>query len=157
MESEDVSLQLLKQDVHSLTSSAMEFASATVPQELILTLKTESVNLAHQTASAVLLTLSVMLVMLAMISAKESVSKQLSLAQLVNLDIMESATELAQLELVNKVTSVRELALLELGHTMEDVTELAQPNSLQLMLVLILAQLEHLFQMEFVNLELKLV
>lgn len=135
----------------------MEFVSATVPQELTLILRTEFVNLAHQTVSAVLQTLSAMLAMLVLISAKESVLRQLSHAQLENSDIMESATELAQLVLANKVTSVKELALLELGHIMEDVIELAQLNSLQLMLVLTLAQLEHLFQMEFVNLELKLV
>ena len=50
---EDVSPLLLKLDAHSPTSSAMEFASATVHQELTLTLRTEFVNHAHQTVSVV--------------------------------------------------------------------------------------------------------
>ena len=142
MELEDVLPLLLRPDAHSLTSSAMEFVSATVLQEPTLILRTEFVNHAHPTASVVLPTLSVMLVMLDMISAKEFVLLPLFNALLVNSDTMESATQLALLELVNKEASVRELVPLELGLIMVDVTELVQPNSLLLMPVLTHAQLE---------------
>jgi len=73
MELEDVWLLRLKLVALILTSFPMEFVSATVLQDLILTLRTESANLAHLTASVASPTLSAMLAMLAMTSAMVSV------------------------------------------------------------------------------------
>ena len=126
-ESEDASQPPLKPDAHSPISSATEFVSATVPQELIPTLKTDCAKLAHQTASVASPIPSVMLAMLVMISATESVLLPASAAHQDSSDIMEFAIKLVLQEPALKVVSVRELAQLVPGHTTEDATELAQP------------------------------
>jgi hypothetical protein len=95
-----------------------------------------------------------MLVMLDTILPTEFVLYLQFPAHLVNLDTMVSATLHAQSELVLKEVTVKELVLLELGHTTVDATEIAPLNTIPMMLVLTHAQLEQLFKMEFVKLDL---
>lgn len=98
-----------------------------------------------------------MLVMLDTILPTEFVLYLQFLAHLANLDTMVPVILHAQLELVLKEITVKELAPLELGLTTVDATEIALLNIIPMMLVLIHAQLEQLFKMEFVKLDLNLV
>ena len=55
------------------------------------------------------------------------------------------------MEVALKVISVKEFALLVHGHTITDATEPALLSIQPMMLVLVLAQLEQFFKMEFVK------
>lgn len=133
----------------------MESASATAPQEHILTTKTESARAALPTASVASPTPSATLVTLDTTLPTEFVSLPRLPAQQDNTDTTVCAILNAQLVPAPKETSVRELAQLEPGSTTEDATETVLPVSLLLMLASPLALQELPLQTEFVKSVLK--
>ena len=118
----------LKPVAPSPTSSAMEFVSATAPQELTLIPRTEFARAAAATASVASPTPSATLAMLVMILTRVFASRLLLTVLLDNSDTMEFVTPPVLLVLANKAASARELALLELGPLGEDAIVLAQPS-----------------------------
>lgn len=147
---------MLKADALILTILAMESASVTALPLPMLIPTAECANHAQLTASLALLTLSVMPAMLDTTSPMVSASLQLLPVHPVSTGTTEFATLPALWEAALKETSVKEFALPAHGHTTTVATELAQLSILLMMLVLIPAQLELPFKMEFAKLDLNL-
>ena len=122
-----------------------------------LTPRIDCARAAHQTASAVLPTPSVMPAMLVSISAMAFVSQLLSPALQDSSDTTESATRPVPLVLALRATSAREPALLEHGLIMEVAIDTVLLLLPLLMLVSTHAPVEPPLSTEFVKLDLKLV